>query len=113
MDPMMNVLVEGRGRVEKGWTKGAYARDATGVSVNERSPKAVAWCASGAIRSVIRNDVAHAARLALESVVDYQGSWAPLVGFNDDEATTQADVLALYDRAIRSARSEVDKARSA
>jgi hypothetical protein len=36
-------------RLKRGWTKGAYARDANGRWVNaERSPECVYWCLEGA-----------------------------------------------------------------
>jgi hypothetical protein len=43
------VLLRAAELVEKGWTQGAYARDANGQVVTTSSPNAVTFCASGAV----------------------------------------------------------------
>jgi len=43
------ILLDAAALIRKGWTKGAYARDATGQWVESIKSTAVCWCAEGAI----------------------------------------------------------------
>lgn len=83
------------------WTKGAFARDRSGGSVPIAGDEACAFCAAGAIYSVI--DKFNAAEFDLEdraaSAIG-QAVGGSIAGFNDDEDTTHADVMAAFDRAI-------------
>ena len=97
-----DVLVEAkRLLVEKGHTKGMFARDAQGYMVHATSEKAVCYCAFGALR-------AGASRLVGESAcnewimkavdaLEAQGA-KRLIKFNDSHTTE--DVLALFDKTI-------------
>ncbi len=44
------VLREAAALIKYGWTKGMLARDAKGLQCHPDDPKAVCWCAWGAIR---------------------------------------------------------------
>lgn len=79
------------------WTQGVYATDSDGNTVPPEDDDAVCFCLSGALW--------HA---------DPDGPWGAyeavgvavrrnVIAFNDDEATTHADVLAGLDRAIAEA----------
>jgi hypothetical protein len=52
--PVAGLLKAGRARIDKGWTKGALARNADWVPVEEYDGSAVAFCAIGAISSAAR-----------------------------------------------------------
>lgn len=98
----LDMLREGRDRVARGWAQGAYARDRDGRSVYAWTPEACAWCALGALR--VSGDFGadyDAARAALEKFTPALA----VAPFNDATTTTQADVLALFDRAIAAAEA--------
>jgi hypothetical protein len=81
------------------WTQGEYARDAKGAEVKPGSKYATCWCALGAVRKVTRRDsAAHGVLTALQK--HCEGPTVTL--FNDGH--DHADVLAMFDRAIESAR---------
>lgn len=87
------------------WTKGTFARDKDNLPVPVRAefPEAVCFCSAGALRKVCRPDPTEfwgetcywQAIEVLDGAVD--GS---IVFVNDAEATTHADVLAIFDKAI-------------
>ena len=98
-------LCKARDYIERGWTQGSSARDVYGESVLANSPRAVTWCAIGAInaampgasierREVLRNELRDA--LAVGRTVGV----TPVSAYNDQFATKKADILALFDRAI-------------
>jgi hypothetical protein len=93
----VEVLIAARKQLtDKGWTKGVFARDDQGRSVNARSEQAACYCIAGAIRSVEDDDnAAIDARVFLRKAGDY----VALVEFNDDCKSVD-EVLALIDRAI-------------
>lgn len=95
---VLDALRMGRGKVARGWTRGCLARDAEGKEVDPVSAQATCWCAIGAIDSVTgnENNASHGAVTVLDSALEGR----EIADFNDDPATTQADVLALFDRAI-------------
>lgn len=105
MTPLESQLRAGRERIANGWTQGKSARTADGTSVSPESDIAASFCAMGALGAWYPRD-ASAALAALAGALPRQGG-APavtrLARFNDDPGTTQADVLALYDRAIEEA----------
>lgn len=43
------VLLDAAATIRKGWTQGCYARDTSGRQVGYKNPRAVCWCAMGAI----------------------------------------------------------------
>jgi hypothetical protein len=74
------------------WTKGGNARDKDGAHVSAKSKNAVCWCMGGALL-VIRSN--RSSEKLLRQVCG--GS---IARFNDAPATTHADVMAAFDRAI-------------
>lgn len=98
----LEILRAGRARIERGWCQGAFARDANGHDVLSRSPRARAWCTSGAVEfdsrpmsaGAFAAHVALCAALPADWIEDGAASW------NDAPGRTQAEVLALYDAAI-------------
>lgn len=97
------------GEGEHRWCKGAFGYDAHGLSLfysDVIGGRAVRCCAIGAAISVSGTEgKANAAIYALARALT-NGSLS-VQNYNDDLATTYADILALYDRAIELAeRSE-------
>jgi hypothetical protein len=86
------ILIAARKLIEKpeNWTQETSARDAAGRETLPTSPRAVCWCASGAILRAGRADAGNAL-FALRSVGN-------IAHFNDTH--THPEVLALLDKAI-------------
>jgi hypothetical protein len=111
MKTVKQVLIEARGLVEKGWCQGTFARTASGEEAHSISPDAHSHCALGAVRAVTLPafpfiEARVAAREALASFLppaEDQDAQDQIVVFNDAPERTQADVLALFDRAIAAA----------
>lgn len=85
------------------WTRGAYARDASGADVPYDEQAATCWCLSGAVdlagqgQSIAAARARDYIRVAIDSDDD---SMVTIPTFNDDPGRTHADVLAAIDRAI-------------
>ena len=96
------ILQAARDLIAKGWTQGAYARDARDAVTPYGGPSACKFCASGAIAHIIGGNAAasdewyRALRVLTETT-----NW-PIASWNDQPYRTQADVLSAYDRAIAS-----------
>lgn len=91
------------------WTKGQAAKDVFGLVAYGEFDRAVCWCAVGAVdricgRYLKRFNTAIAA-LKVQMPAD-PGLHQNIFRFNDDPATTHADILALFDRAIAAAERE-------
>lgn len=96
----IQVLRKARALVKKGWTQGCMARSAKGNRITPFSPKACRFCAWGAIESAAREGGNYfPAYKALERIVEN------VPRFNDAPARTQRQVLAAFDRAIKSVAS--------
>lgn len=96
-EQLVDILRRGRERIATPdkWTKGAAARTSTGRRCMETSPRAVCWCMIGAINAELGGLGWRAVEPAREALgVGY------VPRFNDNPATTHADVLAAFDRAI-------------
>jgi hypothetical protein len=89
------VLTAARALVERGWTQGEYARHKNGRPIGPAEPNAVCWCATGAIMATGKS---LAADLAVYHLGDALGD--SVLRWNDTPGRTQAEVLALFDRAI-------------
>lgn len=82
------------------WTKGCDARDIDGKNTYSADPKAVQWCALGAI-----------ARVRSETICDpyaYErlrralpAPWDGVGAFNDSPLTSHSDIISLFNRAIK------------
>lgn len=77
------------------WVQGCLAVDAAGDPTQPGDPSACAWCALGAIVAD-GFDASYGARMAFGAVVGQRY----FSEFNDREATTHADILDAFDRAI-------------
>jgi hypothetical protein len=106
-----------RGLLAVGWCQGVFARTAQGAQATLGSPDAVAFCILGASShlTVLAGKPTYAmhpeAREAIRALValvapgvPFDGPMgrygAPLVAWNEAPERTQAEVLALVDRAI-------------
>jgi len=94
----LEVLRGARAKIAQGWCQGASARDADGQLTGVTQPDACCWCAIGAVYAAapLEPDSGDAAFEYLARVTPGHliGTW------NDDPSRTQAEVLALFDRAI-------------
>lgn len=99
----LRVLRRARPLIAAGWTQYAFAKDDVGATVNSSSPNAVCWCSLGAINASIEMTGEYdAAKNVLSRVAGENiGVW------NDAPGRTQAEVLALFDRAIAECESQV------
>lgn len=90
----LEILKAARAKIEKGWSQGAMARDASHNSVPETSPAAAKWCAVGAIHSIALTEDCKC------MLVENLCGLGSLSSFNDAEGRTQAEVLVVFDHAI-------------
>jgi len=89
-----------RGRIEKGWSQGAYARDAFGEQVALGNDEAVAWTLCGAFALAGKDGIPmHHLPAALRALAEVTGMES-LNGWNDDAARTKQEVLDALDAAI-------------
>lgn len=75
---------------ESKWTRKAYARDSHGVMIEPRSPSACCWCISGAIERCYQS-YAKASEVS-EKIKRHLPFGKTSIDFNDDPATTFADI---------------------
>lgn len=114
----LELLRDAREYVCRGWTQHAYARaengEPTGTCAGECWDRPVCWCASGALRAALavarrenpaERDCFIEADRALRLAVPPEVKLRSYVTFNDMPGTTQADIVALFDRAIEAVRS--------
>lgn len=106
---VVELLRAGRELVKRGWTQGTLARDANGGPVSAYDPTAVCFCAVGSVDTRDSWDEEGLAAFggALELLEGaLSADWGDSLGaFNDAPTTTQADVVALFDRAIAAAEA--------
>lgn len=109
-------LLAARKKIEHGWCRWASALDADGNAVFATSEKAVRFCATGAIASVVGLQAPMGELSALEILLDHatedvteggEDEFDNVVDFNDAAETTRDDVLRVYDLAIAGARAMV------
>jgi hypothetical protein len=112
------MLMEARGLLLRGWSKGAQARESTGHVVNAWSDEAASWSLVGALlASWHRHDdrldadfVAHSAEArglaeATDVLSRATGTLA-LDPWNDAPERTRSDVIAAVDRALNMLNAE-------
>lgn len=108
---VLQILKDARKLIEKpeGWTKGTTARDFRGRAIGWDEPEACRFCATAAIAKarLSTRGPFDAARDTLNTEAIIAGH-SGIVEFNDADATTHADVLALFDRAIASLEARHD-----
>ncbi|MBN8245131.1 hypothetical protein JF546_19105 [Nitratireductor aquimarinus] len=95
-----SVLAQARDLLAKGWVKEHYGEDAEGNTQHALSEKACKFCIVGALARVLGVDASkvhdnHPAVQALNC-----GGVGQILLWNDEDRRTQADVLALFDKAI-------------
>jgi hypothetical protein len=83
--------------IKRGWTQGVAARNKRGNRVCFDSPRAIKWCAIGAIENA--HGDTHAkfteATSKLLAVIQTQN----ITGWNDDPERTHAEVIAAFEKA--------------
>lgn len=93
---VVDALIEARGLIEIGWIKGWARRVVNGGAC---------YCALGAIGET--DTTLDDYRGALDFVyAALPVGYTSIARFNDYHTTTKADVLALYDRAIKAAKAD-------
>jgi hypothetical protein len=109
------ILQKTREYIEQGWTQNAMARMGNSQGVDPVDPRATCWCLVGALRrathfSPTMTLTAHAyarSYRAFSATHDYLAQFIPLddiddmILFNDAEETTQEDVIAVLDKALK------------
>lgn len=102
-----NTLIVARSHIARGWCIGSRAKAANGSNVRGNDPSAVRWCALGAIDAA-----ANVRNCAYMEIVDLLAAHVPpdkrggayaVAEFNNSH--NQAEVLALFDKAIAAAAS--------
>lgn len=92
--------------IQKGWTKGAFARKADRRSVNSYNPDAVCFCALGAVARAAKCSVQE---LEFDPVWDSLCAALPtgvphtqegIIQFNDNADTTLPDIIDFLTKAI-------------
>lgn len=99
----MEVLTAARTLVAKGWTRAAEARTADGSWCDAFASNATQFCVFGALQRVCGR-VDNRLCAYLRQFLPNEFLW--LSDYNDAPTTTQADVLALFDRAIQEAQHD-------
>lgn len=84
-------------RLKRGWTQGVFARTANGEQCRYNYPKAVKWCAVGAMQaSIIHYETYRMIRHAADCVVKDRNSIAiDLMTYNDRAETKRRDVISV------------------
>lgn len=106
-DDVLRLLRAGRERIarEGGWTQGVPARDAMGESEAPAAKAATCWCVLGALWAECQGNIGilapySAALASAETELFFATNGTPVAPWNDAQGRTQADAVALYDRAV-------------
>lgn len=109
------ILKRARELIEKpsNWTRRALARDASDNSVNPEDASACSYCTMGSVERASTTSRIGAGRKerrddALEFLREFlpKNAAGSFIRFNDDQGTTHAEILALFDRAIAEAERQ-------
>lgn len=97
--------------IQKGWTKGCWAKDKDGNATSSEDPTACSWCLLGAIHRAetelcIEHPLAGILTNELRILTVKKTGFLDLAYFNDRIETTQADVLRMLDLAIAEVKSK-------
>lgn len=101
----IDTLRKARGLLEKGWTKGAYARNAEGQKTAWLSPEATCWCARGALLAAAEvNGDFYSENWdnvnKITSIIEHRPCGGlGLLDFNDAQDTVEP-ILAVFDEVI-------------
>ena len=98
------VLTRALKRIKKGWCQENYAIDKNGEDVDPCGDKAVAWCALGAIDSIIPNEfsIINDCEKTLLSMIKGNS----ISHWNDAKKRTKEEVVALFEKAIAKAKKK-------
>ena len=107
----LELLVRAKAKIERPehWTKGMYARTDTRDQCVPGSSRAEQWCAVGALHAMavemgessFRSKELFLAERALENCLPKNALRDAVTTYNDSEQTTHADIMELYDCAIK------------
>lgn len=100
------ILIQGRTKIERGWCQGYSALDANGGLTRAEGPDAVAFCAIGATQNHQHPGEEWAARHLLRLALGPRCDDGGIAGYNDAPGRTKAEVLALFDTAIKLAEKD-------
>lgn len=106
MTDMLSVLTRARELVARGWVQNKTATALDGNPVSYHNPGAAKFCATGALWRAIHDTKTIDSLELRNRLYAYLGKYVPwsehdLIVFNDDEHTTQQDILELLDTAIK------------
>lgn len=111
MRSLSQTLTEAKALISstENWITRDYASDRQyGLSFSIQDPDATCFCALGAAtRATGQTDIFNEATKALHAELPEGHTMVSL--FNDDEDTTHADIMALFDRAIDKAQAQEPK----
>ena len=96
MKSVLEILEQAKERVTIGWTRDHLAKDKDGNPVMGSSPKAVRWCAFGALSAPPSKSFNEAYRFITDDVL-----CESLAPWNNAPERTQEEVVDLFDRAIK------------
>lgn len=96
----LTLLQNTRALIVRGWNQGTFAQNAKGEAVTSGDPEACSWCLIGALGTAAKDH-----ETAFDRAYDILRKLMPIGSYslslwNDLPGRTQADVLALIDRAI-------------
>jgi hypothetical protein len=91
---------------EKGWTRGADARNRYGKATHPLSPRATCYCAQGALLCASPPGSGDKALLVVERLVAHRYDGAPLTYFNDASGQKKENVLAIFHEALELFKKE-------
>src|SRR5438105_478768 len=98
------ILRQARALIERGWCQEAVALDSKSVVVDPISGDPVAVCVNGAIRRAVgyhwRSGIDDTPFRNAQEALESAAGAASIAVWNDAPKRTQAQVLALFDRAI-------------
>lgn len=112
MKTHIEVLEEAKTLLEKGWTQGEFAKDATGRPVSPSLEGACVFCMVGAVDRASNFDdegscdVRGKAYAALTHEVLSSSGSRTIVSFNDAAGRTKEEVIGLFERAISKSKGD-------
>lgn len=102
----LEALIAARALIEKPefWIKGTLARDERGNYVNPTDPRAIQFCAVGAVTRIDIRAYTALCRAVRDGGLHQLSGRERLSALNDDPTTTHAMVLGWFDKAIANAQ---------
>ena len=103
MNAVQEALTKARARIDtpEKWTRGAFGRDANGAPLWANAlDGAVCFCTAGAVHAVAGLGMAAGACFDVLTLAVRERDGGNIVDYNDWDASTHADIMSLFDRAI-------------